>query len=137
MISDGECQTTDLLNLGFNSSPFVPTGDPGTTGAAAPRFVYGFCEPYKDWLPETYKPERMHSADPEVVAFGKYSIERTSSLGDPCERLKAHVHPLRFRISRVCPIAFEAFAVGNLDGDTDVEVWSITEKGIPVQLVAD
>ena len=91
-------------------------------------FVYGFCN--LDKVPETleglrdFDRLRSHTNHPGVLALGGYSNARSAALGDPCDRLKELGLLDRFRVTTA---SWQAVAVGNLDEDPDLEVWSVDQ----------
>ena len=129
---------SDLVQVGW-----APEGEP--------RFVYGFCNIDKSpdevraiaeqWthLHPDYDPTRTHTAHPGVMVVGtsaRYSDAGMAWLGDehPCDVLARMRLLHAFRVE---PHGFKAFAIGNLDEDPDLEVWSIDDRKNLEQLALD
>ena len=111
----GEYMTygTDLVSVNW-----LPDGKP--------QFVYGFCNEFPTGgLPgiSGYRPDRKHTNHPDVVGTPPaYSTKHTAGIGDPCVALGSYGLASKFKVDGQ---SFLAFAVGNLDSDADLEIWSI------------
>jgi hypothetical protein len=77
---------------------------------------------------------RSHTNHPGVLARGGYSNAKTAALGDPCDRLRER--GLLSTVS-VSMAAWQAVAVGNIDGDPDLEIWSMDHNGYLTRLAED
>ena len=95
------------------------------------EFVYGYCVPYPEdpdgsrWLGGMipgFDPSRSTSQDPAVAAKATRPHPSIEKLGDVCERLERM--GLRYRFAAGGQ-QFRAFAARDIDGDDDLEVWSI------------
>lgn len=91
-------------------------------------------------MPETiagitdYDRLRSHTNHPFMVGLGGYSTARTASLGDPCDRLAERGLLDKVRVTQQ---SWQAVAVGNIDDDPDLEIWTIDERKTLERLVAD
>lgn len=105
----------------------------------SPHYVYGFCnidkspeelerlERDRRYFGGRYDPHRSHTAHAAVVASGgNFSTANLGWLGgeDPCAVLSRLGLADRFHVR---PTRFTGFALGNADGDSDLDVWSIDD----------
>ena len=104
----------------------------------APHFVYGFCGEFPSEIPGIagYDATRSDTSKDSVAGDPpKYSREHTKAIGPPCEALaKLGLDPEKFRPTGQL---FLAFAIGNVDDDPDLEVWTIDVTKDLVRLVPD
>ena len=87
-------------------------------GVESPRYVFGFCG----------GGDRSHTMRPEVAGAPDEPVSMTGTLdlADPCAALRAAgVDPAQFAATAT---SFRAFAIGNLDDDADLDVWSISSE---------
>ena len=89
--------------------------------------MYGFCnlENPPTEIPGisgAIDPLRTHTNHPEAVALGGYSTRHTEPLGNPCDRLRERGLLDRVKVN---VHEWQAVAVGNLDDDPDLEIWTI------------
>lgn len=120
----GEYMTygTDLVGVNW-----APTADP--------RFVYGYCNEYPQTMVgfSIWKPDRNHTAHPEVIGTPpRYTP--ALSINDPCGVLAKLGLADKFVVTGQ---DFRAFAIGNLDDDPDLEIWSIDQVKNLTQLAVD
>ena len=143
----GEYNTygTDLLSVNWQ-----PEG--------TPSYLYGFCNRFPVKMPDAAK-QRMQELMPDavkqrmqelslplwdstrsttaassLVSLNRYSSARTKTLGDPCAKLKGLGIDSQFTATAS---GFKAFAIANLDGDPDLDVWSIDQAKNLVHVKVD
>lgn len=98
-------------------------------GVESPRYVFGFCGGGP--RSHTMRAELFDSGGPS----SPYSLLGTLPFADPCGALEAAgIDPSRFRATQD---TFTAFAIGSLDGDPDVDVWSMSHGKQLVRLRTD
>lgn len=113
--------STDLVSL-----PFSPDG--------SPLYLYGFGTASTDQetelraqIPE-YEPTRMSTDDPKVIGDPpRFEVSRMSKL----------TRPLLPPTATATKDRFTAAAVGNLDADATLDVWTIDETRTFTNLVND
>ena len=123
--------TTDLVSLNW-----YPDGEP--------LYVYGFCNEFPTGvLPgipsfdgtrsntslDSVALYRERDWDPVGLTFTTsatlaYTRVRTAALGDPCALLEKAGFAKAFRVTGQ---DFVAFAIGNIDGDDELDIWSINQ----------
>lgn len=98
--------------------------------------MYGFCNFEKSpaEIPGIGTLDRMRShTNHPGVAIG-YSTARSAALGDPCDRLGELGLLDRVHVSST---SWVAVAVGNVDEDPQLEVWTIDDHKRLERLAAD
>ena len=116
--------TTDLVSLNW-----FPDGEP--------LYVYGYCNAYpgSGGIPGISEFDGTRSdTSKDSVAIGdgrwnrpvgaRYSRSQTELVGPPCEVLSAMGLSSAFKATGQ---VFTAFAIGNIDDDPDLDVWSIDQ----------
>lgn len=88
-----------------------------------PQYIFGFCGG-----------PRAHSATDALRATGLYDDTRMPDLDDPCATLSALVPRLTFTATTE---TFQAFALGNLDDDPDLDLWTMDQRRLLLHRLVD
>lgn len=103
-----------------------------------PRYMYGFCSVFPASAVAGitgHDGKRNNTAHPGVIGKpARFSADHTKRLGDPCTILRHLGFEKDFAATGV---SFKAFAIGNIDGDPDLDVWSIDNTRKLVNLKSD